>query len=105
MQGFEGEVAQQICLAYEFLVDDYGLDRKDHREGSPLYIEAGISTDPDAISRIYIGVDMFKRVVKFYFSKRMQPLPPSWGIRIYDRVPMIGACRFALYTTCLSYGL
>ena len=92
-------------MTYELPMDNYHVEDEGLSENAPLYREAGRGTGPDAIASVYTGVDLYRRAVKFYFSKRMQPLLPGWGVHtpsLYDRVPLIAGHRFVLYTTCLS---
>mgnify|MGYP004625979765 CR=1 FL=1 len=108
VRGFGEEMAARVRLTYELPMDNYHVEDEGPLESVPLYREAGRGTGPDAIASVYTGVDLYNRAVKFYFSKRMQPLLPGWGVHtpsLYDRVPLIAGQRFALYTTCLSYGL
>ena len=89
-------------------MDNYNVEAEGLGESTPLYREAGKGTGPDAISSVYIEVDLYCRVVRFYFNRWVQPLLPGWVVHspsLDDRVPLIAGHRFALYTTCLSYGL
>ena len=101
-------MAERIRLTYELPMDNYNIEAEGPGESTPLYREAGKGTRPDAISIVYTGVNLYRRVVRFYFNRRVQPLLLGWVVHspsLYDRVPLIAGHRFALYMTCLSYGL
>ena len=108
VRGFDGDVAERICLTYEFPTDNYDVVGEDLGEVAPLYTEASTGAGPNVVGSIYRETDLYQRAVKFYFNDKVQPLLPGWGIHspsLYDRMPPIGGYRFALYTTYLTYGL
>ena len=74
VRGFGEEMAQRVRLTYELPMDNYHVEDEGPLESVPLYREAGRGTGPDAIASVYTGVDLYNKAVKFYFSKRMQPL-------------------------------
>ena len=77
VRGFGGEMAERVRLTYELPMDNYHVEDEGLLESAPLYREAGRGTGPDAIASVYTGVDLYRRAVKFYFNKRVQPLLPS----------------------------
>ena len=79
MRGFGEEMAERVRLTYELPIDNYHVEDEGLLENVPLYREASRGIGPDVIANVYNGVDLYRRAVKFYFSKWMQPLLPGWG--------------------------